>query len=163
MHTYIYINATRSKFWFHALPFFLLFFCTQYIYMSEPSTCWSCRVYIYFYCILGYFVLSTAQLWHGLQGLSRARISFCMLYTRRTSLYCITRKTSAKSARNLTPEKSPGWARSSKAVWKSRWSSWAPRRNEPYGFCGRKATLNHAYIRICHSLSLICQPDIRGH
>ena len=27
------------------------------------------------------------------------------------------------------------------AVWKSRWS-WAPRPNEPYGFCGRKATLN---------------------
>ena len=23
-------------------------------------------------------------------------------------------------------------------------ASWAPRPNEPYGFCGRKATLNHA-------------------
>ena len=32
------------------------------------------------------------------------------------------------------------------------------RPNEPYGFCGRKATLNHAYIGIGHSLSLICQP-----
>ena len=31
------------------------------------------------------------------------------------------------------------------------------RPNEPYGFCGCKAT------RTGHSLSLICQPDIRGH
>ena len=29
------------------------------------------------------------------------------------------------------------------AVWKSRWPSWAPRPNELYGFCGRKATMNH--------------------
>ena len=41
-------------------------------------------------------------------------------------------------------------------MWKSRWPSWAPRPNEPNGFCGGKATSNH-------SLSLICQPDIRGH
>ena len=34
------------------------------------------------------------------------------------------------------------------AAWKLRWPSWAPRPNEPYGFCGLKATLNH-------SLSLI--------
>ena len=34
--------------------------------------------------------------------------------------------------------------KSSGAVWKSRWPSWAFRPNEPYGFCGRKATLNHA-------------------
>ena len=27
----------------------------------------------------------------------------------------------------------------------SRWPSWAPRPKEPYGFCGRKATLNHAH------------------
>ena len=33
---------------------------------------------------------------------------------------------------------------SSGAVWESRWPSWAPRPNEPYGFCGRKATVNHA-------------------
>ena len=40
---------------------------------------------------------------------------------------------------------------SSGAVWKSRWPSWAPRPNEPYGFCGRKATLNHAYtlVTVC--------------
>ena len=31
---------------------------------------------------------------------------------------------------------------SSGAVVKSRWPSWALRPNEPYGFCGRKATLN---------------------
>ena len=41
----------------------------------------------------------------------------------------------------------------------SKWPSWAPRPNEPnYGFCGRKATSNHAYIGTGHSLSLICQP-----
>ena len=32
------------------------------------------------------------------------------------------------------------------------------RPNEPYGFCGRKATLNRAYS---YTL-VICQPDIRG-
>ena len=37
---------------------------------------------------------------------------------------------------------------SSGAVWKSRWPSWAFRPNEPYGFCGRKATLNHAYAMV---------------
>ena len=41
------------------------------------------------------------------------------------------------------------WA--SAAVWKSRWPSWAPRPNKPYGFCGRKATLNHA-----HALVTVC-------
>ena len=34
----------------------------------------------------------------------------------------------------------------------SRWPSWAPRpnnnNNEPYGFCGRKATSNHAYALV---------------
>ena len=40
---------------------------------------------------------------------------------------------------------------SSGAVRESRWASWAPRPNEPYGFCGRKATLNHAYalVTVC--------------
>ena len=33
---------------------------------------------------------------------------------------------------------------SSGAVWESRWSSWAVRPNEPSGFRGRKAVLNHA-------------------
>ena len=33
---------------------------------------------------------------------------------------------------------------SSGAVWESRWPSWAVRPNEPYGFRGRKAVLNHA-------------------
>ena len=37
---------------------------------------------------------------------------------------------------------------SSGAVWKSRWPSWAPRPNEPCGFCGRKGTLNHAYALV---------------
>ena len=40
---------------------------------------------------------------------------------------------------------------SSEAVWKSRWPSWAFRPIEPYGFCGRKATLNHAsaLVTVC--------------
>ena len=33
---------------------------------------------------------------------------------------------------------------SSGAVRKSKWPTRAPRPNEPYGFCGRKATLNRA-------------------
>ena len=33
---------------------------------------------------------------------------------------------------------------SSGAVWESRWSSWAVCPNEPSGFRGRKAILNHA-------------------
>ena len=33
---------------------------------------------------------------------------------------------------------------SSGAVWESRWLSWAVRHNEPSGFRGRKAILNHA-------------------
>ena len=37
------------------------------------------------------------------------------------------------------------------AVWKSRWPSWVPCPNELYGFCGRKATLNHA-----HALVTVC-------
>ena len=37
---------------------------------------------------------------------------------------------------------------SSGGVWKSRWPSWAPRPNEPYVFCGRKATLNHAHALV---------------
>ena len=47
------------------------------------------------------------------------------------------------------------WGRSapqsSGPVWKSRWPSWAPRPNEPYVFCGRKTTLNHA-----HALVTVC-------
>ena len=33
---------------------------------------------------------------------------------------------------------------SSGAVWESRWPPWAVRPNEPSGFCGLKAILNHA-------------------
>ena len=35
-------------------------------------------------------------------------------------------------------------AYSSGAVWESRWPSWAVCPNEPSGFCGCKAILNHA-------------------
>ena len=41
--------------------------------------------------------------------------------------------------------------RSSGAIRKSRWPSWAFRPNEPYGFRGRKAVLNHA-----HALAMSC-------
>ena len=41
-----------------------------------------------------------------------------------------------------------GLSQSSGAVWRSRWPSWAPRPNEPYGFCGRKATLNHEHALV---------------
>ena len=37
---------------------------------------------------------------------------------------------------------------SSGAMWKSRWSSWAFRPDEPYGFRGRKAILNHAHALV---------------
>ena len=38
----------------------------------------------------------------------------------------------------------PVFVHSSGAVWESRWTSWAVRPNEPSGFRGRKAILNHA-------------------
>ena len=45
----------------------------------------------------------------------------------------------------------PALHQSSGAVLKSRCPSWAFRPNEHYGFCGRKATLNHAYalVTVC--------------
>ena len=49
-------------------------------------------------------------------------------------------------------------SQSSGAVWTSSWPSWAPCPNEPYGLCGRKATVNRE-----HALVTVCQPDIRGH
>ena len=42
---------------------------------------------------------------------------------------------------------------SSGAVWKSRWLSWAACPNEPYSFCGRKATLNHAMSQFVPNMS----------
>ena len=44
------------------------------------------------------------------------------------------------------------------AVWKSRWSSWAFRPNQPYGFRGRKAMLNHWSQLVSNMLT-----DILGH
>ena len=41
---------------------------------------------------------------------------------------------------------------SSGALRKSRWKSWAPVPNRPYGFCGRKATLNYLRAQeLCES------------
>ena len=42
-------------------------------------------------------------------------------------------------------------SQSSGAVWKSKWPSCASHPNEPCGFCGRKATLNHT-----HTLVTVC-------
>ena len=55
-----------------------------------------------------------------------------------------------------------GHFQSAGAVWKSRWPSWAFRPNEPYGFCGRKATLNHAYRHWSQFVPNM-STDIRGH
>ena len=43
------------------------------------------------------------------------------------------------------------FTQSSAAVWKSRWPSRTFRPNEPYGLCGRKATLNRAstLVTVC--------------
>ena len=47
---------------------------------------------------------------------------------------------------------------SSGAVWESKWPSWAVRPNEPSGFRGRKAILNHASAFVPNMST-----DIRGH
>ena len=47
---------------------------------------------------------------------------------------------------------------SSGAVWESRWPSWAFRPNEPSGFLGRKAVLNHA-----HPLVSACPYYVNRH
>ena len=59
----------------------------------------------------------------------------------------------------------PTWRQSSGAVWKSRRPSWAPRPNEPYGFCGRKATLNHAHalVTVCPEYVSPTSEDIKLH
>ena len=49
-------------------------------------------------------------------------------------------------------------AHSSGAVWESRWPSWAGRPNEPSGFRGRKAILNHA-----HALVSACPEYVNRH
>ena len=43
-------------------------------------------------------------------------------------------------------------------MWESRWPSWAFRPNEPYGFRGRKAILNHA-----HALVSACPWYVNWH
>ena len=47
-------------------------------------------------------------------------------------------------------------------MWKSRWPSWAFRPNEPYGFCGRKATLNHAEALVMMKWCLLSS-DVSWH
>ena len=42
------------------------------------------------------------------------------------------------------PSSFSAWSYSSGAVWESRWTSWAVRPNEPYGFLGHKDLLNRA-------------------
>ena len=40
------------------------------------------------------------------------------------------------------------------AVLELRWPSWAVRPNEPYGFCGCKAILNHAHALVSMSTDI---------
>ena len=49
------------------------------------------------------------------------------------------------------------------AVWKLRWPSWAFCPNEPYSFCGCKATLNHAYtlVTVCPKYVNLTSEDIK--
>ena len=55
----------------------------------------------------------------------------------------------SKDCLSLQMGKSLGVVRhSSGAVWESRCPSWAVRPNEPYGFRGRKAILNHAHALV---------------
>ena len=62
---------------------------------------------------------------------------------------------------------------SSGAVWESRWPSWAVRPNEPSGFRGRKAILNHAsalvsacvnwHLRTLSNTTYLPAPVTTGH
>ena len=63
----------------------------------------------------------------------------CMLMATRQKHHRKKKKSSFKSKVRDHANR----AQSSGAVWKSRWPSWAPVPNKPYGFCGRKATLNN--------------------
>ena len=51
---------------------------------------------------------------------------------------------------------------SSGAVWKLTWPSWSFRPNEPYGFRGRKAILNHAHALVMMSWCLMSS-DVIWH
>ena len=67
------------------------------------------------------------------------------------SFHGLSWKTHGPISYMFGPMEKPNACQSSGAVWKSRWPSWAFRPNEPYGFCGRKATLNRAsaLVTIC--------------
>ena len=58
----------------------------------------------------------------------------------------------------MFPDRKMGGGRrnhSSGAVWESRWPSWAVRPNEPSGFGGRKAILNHASALVSACLKYV--------
>ena len=54
--------------------------------------------------------------------------------------------------------------RSSGAVWKSRWTSWAPRPvpNSPCGFCGRKSTFEEVVYHSLLGSSVKVEMDVLG-
>ena len=95
---------------------------------------------------------------HSLLSLSTLSHATCILLQ-----CCMVQSASPCSYLLQSTLNSPShWPKSEFCERRSRWPSWAPRPNEPEGFCGRKATLNyaHALVTVC---PLICQPDIRGH
>ena len=52
---------------------------------------------------------------------------------------------------------------SSEAMWESRWPSWAVRPNEPSGFHGHKAILNHALALVSACPCQLTSEDIKQH
>ena len=76
--------------------------------------------------------------------------SHCIIYTNPSVSFArlLTVSLYVPSTKRKTLGETVGLAawrnHSSGAVWESRWPSWAVRPNEPSGFRGRKAILNHA-------------------
>ena len=58
--------------------------------------------------------------------------------------FTITTNICKAQTSNISDLRSQEANHNSGAVWESRWPSWAVRPNEPSGFRGHKATLNHA-------------------
>ena len=82
----------------------------------------------------------------------------CTWATHRSDVQCVRPEHSAWSPQLIAWDT----VKSSWAVRKSRWPSWVPRHNEPYGFCGRKATLNRANALVMMSWCLMSS-DVIWH
>ena len=78
--------------------------------------------------------------WHVCFKHEEKRVRYLQMFDSNQSVECYEKGTAAKAQ-----------VQSLGAVWKSRWMSWASCPNEPYGFCGGKATLNHAsaLVTVC--------------